>query len=48
MTREVIPYETRIKILEKITELSEFMDSDKSFKIFIIADGKPDSCFERM
>lgn len=48
MTKEVIPYETRIKILEKITELSEFMDSDKSFKIFILADGRVDSSFERM
>lgn len=47
LTKEVIPYETRLILLDKVRNLSAFMDSDRSFKIFILKDGKIDSMWER-
>lgn len=46
LTKEVVPYETRIKMLEKVRGLSSFMDSDKSFKIFILKDDQIDSMWK--
>ena len=46
LTKEVVPYETRIRMLEKVRSLSLFMDNDKSFKIFILKDGQIDSMWE--
>jgi len=46
LTKEVVPYETRIRMLEKVRALSLFMDNDKSFKIFILKDGQIDSMWE--
>lgn len=46
LTKEVVPYETRLKLLDKVRMLSSFMDSDKSFKIFILKDGQIDSMWE--
>ena len=46
LTKEVVPYETRLKLLEKVRKLSSFMDGDKIFKIFILKDGQIDSMWE--
>jgi hypothetical protein len=47
LTKEVIPYDTRLRFLDKIRSLSEFMAHDRTFKIFILKDGKIDSLWER-
>ncbi len=47
MTREVVDYDTRIQMQEKIKELSEFMDKDNSFKIFILKDNNINSLWEK-
>lgn len=47
LTKEVVPYETRLKLLDKMRGLSEFMAHDRNFKIFILKDGKIDSLWER-
>mgnify|MGYP007002413529 CR=1 FL=1 len=47
LTKEVVPYDTRLILLDKIRNLSVFMDSDRSFKIFILKDGKIDSMWEK-
>lgn len=46
LTKEVIPYETRLRLLDKVRELNSFMDNDRSFKIYILKDGKVDSMWE--
>lgn len=43
LTREVISYDTRIKMLDKIRELDSFMDNNKDFYIFILNGGKINS-----
>ena len=47
-TKEIIPYETRLKLLDKVRELAAFMEQDTGFKVFILKDGKVDSMFERV
>lgn len=47
MTKEIIPYETRLNLLEQIRELNSFMGNDKSFKIFILKNNVIDSMYER-
>ncbi len=46
MTKEIVPYGTRSKLVDKFKELYSFIESDsKIFKIFILKDGKIDSHF---
>lgn len=45
MTKEVVPYETRLKLLEKIRELNSFIVNDRSFKIFLLVDGNIDGLY---
>ncbi len=47
MTREVVGLETRLRMVDKIKELDDYVKSDKSFKIFILKDGKINSMWER-
>ena len=47
MTREIVGYNTRIKMVEKIAKINNDIDSDRSFKIFILVDGKVNSMWER-
>ncbi len=47
MTKEVVPYQMRMKLIERIKSLSDFMDTDTAFKIFLLKDGQIDSIYER-
>lgn len=48
ITREVVPNETRLKMLEGFKELYTFMEKDRGvFKIFLLKDGKLNSVWER-
>lgn len=47
LTMEVVNYDTRMKILDKINSLNEFIDNDNSFYIFILKDGKINSLWKR-
>jgi len=48
ITREFVPNETRLKMLEGFKELYDFMEKDKSeFKVFLLKDGKLNSIWER-
>lgn len=47
MTKEIVGYDTRMKMVEKIAEINNDIDNDKSFKIFILVDGKVNSMWER-
>lgn len=46
MTKEIIPYDTRMKLVHEIAKLSEFIDNDIGFKIFLLKSGKVDSMYE--
>lgn len=45
MTKEVIPYETRLKLLDRVRDLNKFIDNDRSFKIFLLVDGRIDGLY---
>lgn len=47
MTREVVGYDTRIEMLDKIRQMYSNMDADSRFKIFLLVDGKVNSVWER-
>ena len=47
MTKEVVPYPTRMKLVDEIKKLSQFIDGDKTFKIFLLKGNKIDSMVER-
>lgn len=47
LTKEIVPYETRINILNKTRQMYCNMDSDNRFKIFLLVDGKINSVWER-
>ena len=47
MTREVVPYSMRIKMLEKVRYMDELNRYDNHFKIFLLRDGEIDSLWER-
>ena len=47
LTKEVLSYNTRIKLCEKMKELDNYVSTDKKFKIFLLKDGKIDSVWER-
>ena len=48
MTKEIVPYHTRIAYLEKTKEMYSNMDSDNRFKVFLLVDGEINSVWERM
>ena len=48
VTREVVPNETRLKMLDGFKNLYNFMEKDKGeFKVFLLKDGKLNSVWER-
>ena len=47
MSREVVPYQSRIALLNKFKELDGVINSDKQMKMFILKDGKINSVWER-
>ena len=47
-TKEIVDYDTRIRIRDKVRQLYEYTGSDKTFKIFILKDGKINSLWERI
>lgn len=47
MTKEVIPYDSRIMLIEKIRTLHANNLADNRFKIFLLVDGKINSIWER-
>lgn len=48
ITREVVPNETRLKMLEGFKNLYAFMEKDKGeFKVFLLKEGKLNSIWER-
>lgn len=47
MTKEVVPYQTRIVFLEKTRQMYANMNTDNRFKIFLLVDGKINSIWER-
>lgn len=47
MTKEVVPYRTRLMFLEKTKQMYENMDIDNRFKVFLLVDGEVNSVWER-
>ena len=47
LTKEIISYGTRMNLIERFNNFDNFIDNDKSFKIFVLKDGKIDSLYER-
>jgi len=47
MTKEVVPYETRLAYLDKTRQMYSNMDSDNRFKVFLLVDGEINSIWER-
>lgn len=47
MTKEIVPYHTRLAYLEKTRQMYKNMDSDNHFKVFLLVDGKVNSVWER-
>lgn len=47
MTKEIIPFETRLTLLDKTRQMYENIATDKRFKVFLLVDGKINSVWER-
>jgi hypothetical protein len=47
LTKEIIPYDTRLMLIEHFKHLDRFINGDNKFKIFLLIDGKIDSIYER-
>ena len=47
MTKEIVPYHTRIDFLEKTRQMYDNMGSDNRFKVFLLVDGEINSLWER-
>ena len=47
MTKEIVPYATRLVYLDKTRQMYINMNSDQRFKIFLLVDGKVNSVWER-
>lgn len=47
ITREIVPYSTRIRLLNKMRELNEFTDNDNELNIFLLVDGKINSVWRK-
>lgn len=47
IAKEILPYQTRLMLEEKIQEFDDFVNADNTFKIFLLVDGKINSVWER-
>lgn len=47
MTKEIVPYVTRIAYLEKTRQMYNNMNNDNRFKVFLLLDGEINSIWER-
>jgi len=47
MTKEIVPYNTRIAYLEKTRQMYNNMNLDNRFKVYILVDGEINSVWER-
>lgn len=47
MTKEVVPYNTRIACLEKTRQMYSNINADNRFKVFLLVDGEINSVWER-
>lgn len=47
MTKEIVPYHTRLLNLEKTRQMYNNMDADNCFKVFLLVDGEINSIWER-
>ena len=47
MTKEIVPYNTRIAYLEKTRQMYNEMNHDNRFKVYLLVDGKINSVWER-
>ena len=47
MTKEIVPYESRLKLLEKTKQMYDNIGSDDRFKVFLLFNGKINSVWER-
>ena len=45
LTKEVVPYETRLKLLDKERELFAFIENNRAYVIFLITDGNVDGIY---
>ena len=46
MTKEIVPYDTRLKYLEKTRQMYNNMNNDNRFKVYLLVDGEIDSVWE--
>ena len=47
MTKEIVPYHTRLAYLEKTRQMYNNMNADSRFKVFLLVDGEINSIWER-
>ena len=47
MTKEIVPYHTRLAYLEKTRQMYDNMNADNRFKVFLLVDGEINSIWER-
>lgn len=47
MTKEIVPYNTRLAYLEKTRQMYNNMNTDNRFKVFLLVDGEINSIWER-
>ena len=47
LTKEIVNYNARMKLVESVRKLNETIDNDHSFTIFILVDGKINSVWEK-
>ena len=47
MTKEIVPYHTRLAYLEKTRQMYNNMNADNRFKVFLLVDGEINSIWER-
>ena len=47
MTKEIVPYHTRLAYLEKTWQMYNNMNADNRFKVFLLVDGEINSIWER-
>lgn len=47
LTKEIVNYNARMKLVEKVRNLNDMIDNDNSLKIFILVDGKINSFWEK-
>ena len=47
MTKEIVPYHTRLAYLEKTRQMYNNMNADNRFKVFLLVGGEINSIWER-